>query len=163
MKITKIFIKDKGAIHIEWLGGEGDKNEYKIVSDERPVPEFYDAFNALTKFVADVCELSVKQSEGATLKGINVFHKGDDVRYSFSAKIAFGLSCGDELNITSPNRKVGDIVIDDPNFKLPPGFVNAEFAGAIDTLIAQSKEYIKGKREQGTLNFEQPNQDEEKE
>ena len=163
MKITKIFIKDRGAIHIEWLGGEGDKNEYKIVSDEPPVPEFYDSFNALTKFVADICELSVMQAESAVLKGVSIFRKGEDCYYSFSAKLSYKLKTGDELHLTSPSRKVGDIIQDDPKFKLPPGFVNASVAGAVDAVIKQAEAYVLGAQGQGTLNFEAPVQDNKEE
>lgn len=164
-------------------GGE----QFSLTSEERPDPEFTDAVAGLTDILRRNLQLDIRKPKEcesrlclalhsiasrvwATTLEIRTKETDDDckVYYKISGKLTIpapaknvsieGLPMEFDNTWFEDTNRNGELIHDDP--KEWPTFLTSEDMEAIERVLQEAAAFIDGKRDQKTLPFKQPTQEE---
>lgn len=134
-------------IRIHYRKGDED---FKIRSNENPLPEFSQALDALVPIVISVCEVPKSWDTGLRVTGFSVGDLRDAKTVSIQAIKDVSLS-GAVLEFTTPAA-----LLSTPTTE---GAITTPLAKSlvalVDEAIERAKEYALGQRAQGTLDIDE--------
>lgn len=150
MQLEKIRYKEGEGAELAWSVPNGtDREKCQMSSEDAPRQAFVDALEALKSLVVAFCELPKNKdfAEKLTVTTLNVSRDVHGNR-GFIVSATVRADAG-AYAISTPRLRVGDET-ETPG----PATLSEDQLEAVDELIAQAEQYIKGDREQGELALE---------
>ncbi len=114
-----------------------------LTENENPLPSFKSAVEALGPLVLAICHLPDTYDNGLRVSGLTLTAKG---LVTLQAVKSFDDASG-PLNIATPLRFL-DLPEEEGSYSEP---LKPEQVALIDTVLEEAKQYVLGKRAQGTL------------
>ena len=78
MRIHKVKQKDRVTVVYSTENKEGKVDDYSLSCNEKPLPSFTKAMNALVDHVLEICELGDEQARSLTVTGVSFNYQGDE-------------------------------------------------------------------------------------
>jgi hypothetical protein len=137
----------KVTLHYERERSDGTRDEYAMVSADRPAPEFDAALNALAEDVIVVCELPASDKEKLTVRGVSLSHT-NDIRGAVITAMKALTTANSPLVLNTPHlpESAYSGSKTDPNPTMADGMVHR-----LDDLEREATRYVDGERAQGAL------------
>lgn len=140
VKRTRRFI----SIHYR----KGDE-DFRVKSNENPLPSFMAALNALAPIALHVAEIPEAWADNFTVHGITIGELRDVGTVAIHGKKNVAQSAV-MLTLATPPALLGTPKTE--GVITPP--LNAQQIEAVQTMIEEAKRYVKGERAQGTLDLD---------
>lgn len=150
MEITKVKFKD-GTLYYQYEveRSDGSVDEVKVKSHDAPLATFEEVWDMLPKVVVDEAELPISMANDTTVSSITISHYDDGrwgavlsaVRSLENSNCPLVLNTPHKPAIPSENNPQDTMVLSESSVR------------KIEDVIRETEKYIRGERQQRTLQF----------